>query len=219
MLRELFNSNMSFHRLIAMLISYGVVILVAIPVREWAKAFVASKLGDPTPRMYGRLTINPLAHLDIFGTIMMVLFGFGFSKGVPIDSRYFRNPRTGRVLVALTGPVSNLLMAFLAAGVLKAIAFIPGGGVALDMLWWFFFYIARVNISFAAFHLLPLPHLDGYDIISPFLPAKWIYYINRYQQYTTLIILILLATDALNKPLDLLYTLLARLVFGVFGLI
>lgn len=219
MLRALFNSHMTLDRLIVMLISYVAVIMVVMPIHEWAHGFVASRLGDPTPRMYGRLTLNPFAHLDKFGTVMMLLFGFGFAKPVPIDPRYFRKPRTGMVLTALAGPASNLLVALAAAGICRLLWLVPAGSPALDLLYLFFICVAELSIYLAVFNLLPLPPLDGYRIISPLLPSKWTYYVNRYQQYATLAILVLLATDVLDKPLYFLSDVFYDAIFGVFGLI
>ena len=218
MLNQIIGQDLSFWNVVVLIISYLAIILVALPIHEWAHGFVASKLGDPTPRMYGRLTLNPFAHLDIAGTLMLVVFGFGFAKPVPVDPRYFRKPRTGMVLVALAGPLSNLIVAFLAAGAYRLLLLVNVGGMATYLLAWFFFSVAHISISLAVFNLLPIPPLDGYRIISPLLPAKWTYYVNRYQMYATIAVLALLATDALDIPLNFLRDLFSRLVFGVYGL-
>lgn len=218
MLRQVLSGGLSFFSLIVMFVSYAAIILVTLPIHEWAHGYIATKLGDPTPRMHGRLTLNPLAHLDLFGTLMLLLFGVGYAKPVPVNPRYFRNPRSGMALVALAGPVSNLIVAFLAAGICRLLAFLPLDGMAPALVWLFFTTIAEVSIYLAVFNLLPIPPLDGFHLISPLLPGKWLYYINRYRQYISLGLLLLLATDALDVPLGFVYNAIASVIFGIFGL-
>ncbi len=217
MLQQILGGGLDFAGLIILFMSYMAIVLVTMPVHECAHAFVATKLGDPTPRWHGRLSLNPMAHIDVFGTVMLLLFGFGFAKPVPVNATYFKNPRTGMALTALAGPVSNLLVATLAVGLCRVLFWLPVASLLIGWLIQFLQIIAIVNISLAVFNLLPIPPLDGFRIISPLLPAKWVYLFDRYQQYITFGLLALLAIGALDTPLMVLRGWLTNLIFGLFG--
>lgn len=169
--------------------TYIIAILIAISVHEWAHAFVADKLGDPTPGREGRLTLNPLAHLDLLGALMFLVIGFGWAKPVPVDSSYFRHPKRDMSLVALAGPVSNLILAVIAFTVLLAMT--HGSSVSLyDLLqqpqgvttYAVFLKILQnslfVNLALMAFNLFPVAPLDGSNIIHVFIPYQ---YEQKYQ--------------------------------------
>jgi len=133
-------------------------LLAALTIHEYAHARTAALLGDPTPRLMGRLTLNPVAHLDPLGLIMLWLFKFGWAKPVPINPYYFKDGRKGVMLVSLAGPGSNVLLAFITAvmiGLLSKYQFLTAGWS--KVLWLTYSY----NIIFAIFNLLPLPPLDG----------------------------------------------------------
>ncbi|MDA1209155.1 MAG: site-2 protease family protein [bacterium] len=160
-------------------------VLVALSVHEWAHGFVANKLGDPTAKMDGRLTLNPLAHLDPIGTALFVLIGFGWGKPVPVDPRYFKNVKRDTALVALAGPVSNLILAFISFGLLIAIGqthvltAATGAIMApttisplVQMLRELFIDSLHINLVLMAFNLLPVAPLDGSKIIRPFIPLN-----------------------------------------------
>ena len=211
-----YRGQISWEIILSMLISYAMILLIALPVHELAHGWVANRLGDPTARMSGRLSLNPLAHLDPIGTLMIVLIGVGYAKPVPVDPRYFRNYKTGMVLTAAAGPVSNLLMGLLAIAVLKALTlFFPFGTamlVAASMLVWF----TRINITLAVFNLLPIPPLDGYRLIENALPSKWSYFVNRYQQIIVWGVLLLLMTGVLSRPIGWLSDAVLRLFGNLF---
>ena len=165
----------------AQVISILFVILCILPLHELAHAWVANKLGDPTAKLEGRLTFNPLASVDPMGALALLLFGFGWAKPVPVDSRYFRKPKRDMAITALAGPVSNLLAAFVGA-VLVAVmeAFSPYNGFTnfvYNVLW----YYVVVNISLAVFNLIPMPPLDGSRIVAAFLSDRAMYTYYRHQ--------------------------------------
>ena len=135
------------------------VLLFALVFHEFSHGWVANKLGDPTAKYSGRLTLNPMAHLDLFGSLMILFVGFGWAKPVPVDSRYLANPRTDMMKIAFAGPASNLLLAFVAGTLIR----LTGNmGVLSSMLIMF----AQINIMLAVFNMIPIPPLDGSQIFS-----------------------------------------------------
>ena len=135
------------------------VLLFALVFHEFSHGWVANKLGDPTAKYSGRLTLNPIAHLDLFGSLMILFVGFGWAKPVPVDSRYLANPRTDMMKIAFAGPASNLLLAFIAGSLIR----ITGNmGVLSSMLIMF----VQINIMLAVFNMIPIPPLDGSQIFS-----------------------------------------------------
>jgi Zn-dependent protease len=171
------------------------VFLLALTIHEFAHGWVACRLGDPTAKLQGRLTLNPLAHLDIIGTIAIVLIGFGWAKPVPVDARYLRNPRRDMVLISAAGPLSNLLMAAAAAFCFQTI---PWGRLLTQQTAWFVVPIAIVvkvsvssNVILAVFNLLPIPPLDGSRIVSGLLPLRQAITYNQLEPYGFVIIFLL----------------------------
>lgn len=150
------------------------IIFLIISVHETAHGFIAYKMGDNTAKDMGRLTLNPIKHLDIMGAICMLLFGFGWAKPVPVNPMNFKKRDKGMVLTALAGPVSNILMAFLGVilwTVLKAYNVIPPT-IAGGFINQFLIVFIMLNVAFAVFNLLPVPPLDGSKIVEPLLPPK-----------------------------------------------
>ncbi|HPU86406.1 MAG TPA: site-2 protease family protein [Candidatus Latescibacteria bacterium] len=142
--------------------------IMAVTIHEVSHGYVAWKLGDPTAHYAGRLTLNPIAHIDPIGALMLVLVGFGWAKPVPVNPGYFKNPRRGMMWVALAGPVSNILFAVVFALVLKAVfAFSSEYTAALFPLLRFGIVI---NVVLAAFNMVPVPPLDGSRVLANFLP-------------------------------------------------
>ena len=135
------------------------VLLFALVFHEFSHGWVANRLGDPTAKYSGRLTLNPMAHLDLFGSLMILFVGFGWAKPVPVDSRYLANPRTDMMKIAFAGPASNLLLAFISGTLIR----LTGNmGVLSSMLIMF----AQINIMLAVFNMIPIPPLDGSQIFS-----------------------------------------------------
>ena len=192
-------SRGSFIDIIACIISSAIVVFVTLPIHEYAHGFAAYKLGDPTAKYSGRLTLNPLAHLDYVGSLMILLIGFGYAKPVPVDSRYFNNPKRDMAITAFAGPLSNLVLAFVSCFLANTVGFIMGtiylSQVAFDILLFLllvFNYIAIINISLAVFNLIPIPPLDGSKILAALLPNRIYWQLMRYERYFGIIIFILI---------------------------
>lgn len=187
-------------------------LIIALVIHEYAHAKAADVMGDFTPRMTGRLTLNPMAHIDPIGLIMLLVVRFGWAKPVMINARNFRNWRQGELLVALAGPVANLLVAFislLAMAVLFELGmFSEGVRLVLSMMVLF-------NINFAIFNMLPLPPLDGSKVLMVLLPGRLAYKLMSLERYSFIILIFLMMTPFLTMILIP----LQRLVLSVFNLI
>lgn len=160
--------------------------LIAVVLHELGHAFVSYKLGDPTPKSEGRLTLNPLKHLDMVGIICLIFFGFGWAKPVSIDSSYYKNKKLGITLVGLAGPLVNFILAILSftfIGVIYIVEIKLGSNVFLSILNTFFIYLAIINIGLGVFNLIPIPPLDGSKVIGGILPDKAYNEYMRYQAY------------------------------------
>ena len=155
-------------------------LLIALTVHEYAHAQAADSLGDPTPRVLGRLTLNPLSHLDPIGLIMLWLAGFGWAKPVPVNPSYFRNGRSGMMAVSFAGPGANFFLAFLSTFLIFALAkfHLLSIGVHTFLRW-----MQLYNVWFGLFNLLPIPPLDGSKILISFLPGRQAYAFQRLEPY------------------------------------
>ena len=204
MLFEILNgSEMGFAEIITYVISCLVVIFITLPIHELAHGFVANKLGDPTARYQGRLTFNPLAHVDYIGAFSIIVFGFGWAKAVPVNMGNFKNPRRDMAITALAGPVSNLLMALVCNIIVCLFVYVIGfKSIVLYYIVMFFNYISQISVSLAVFNLIPIPPLDGSRIISAFLPPRIYYNLMRYERYFFLLFFVLMASDVLAVPLS-----------------
>jgi len=161
------------------------ILLIVITVHEFAHAFVADRLGDPTPRLAGRLTLNPISHIDPIGFLMLILVRFGWAKPVPINPYNFRNPRQGSLLVSLAGPLSNFMLAWVIAVLYRFLPIGYGGMVFAYIIE----YTIWINLALAVFNLIPVPPLDGSHILEYFLPAHQYEITLRMQQYGMFILL------------------------------
>lgn len=187
-------------------------LVIALVIHEYAHAKAADVMGDFTPRMTGRLTLNPMAHIDPIGLIMLLVVRFGWAKPVMINARNFRNWRQGELLVAAAGPVANLLVAFISllamALLFKLGMFSEGVRLVLSMMVLF-------NINFAIFNMLPLPPLDGSKVLMVLLPGRLAYKLMSLERYSFIILIFLMMTPFLTMILIP----LQRLVLSVFNLI
>ena len=205
--------------ILLLLVSYTALIFVMLPVHELAHAFAADKLGDNTPRWHGRLRFHPLAHLDLWGTLMLVLFGFGYAKPVPVNPRNFRNPRRDMALTALAGPLSNLLMAALSLGLFRLITVVSDNAQIVYISFVVLVVVfASVNLGLAVFNLLPVPPLDGSRIVALFLPDRVMYTLERYSQQITWLMMVLLFIGKLDAPLNVMRHFLGGILCALFGL-
>lgn len=225
MLRYLLGDGNVQSYIVQLLLSLPVCLL-ALSVHETAHGYVAYKLGDPTAHSMGRLTLNPLKHLDPFGFLSMVLFGFGWAKPVPINTRYFKKPKRDMALTGVAGPISNLLLALVFALLMKVfylgIGYVnfPNETVFLMAMYFrsFLYYGVYLNVALAIFNLLPVPPMDGSRLLFAFLPSNLYFKIMRYEQYIYIIVLVLLFLGVLTPVLSFLTNAVMKLIFAVFSL-
>lgn len=196
---------------IAMILLTFPVVLISLCFHELAHGYIAYKLGDPTAKWNGRLTMNPLKHLDPLGTLSMLLFGIGWARPVPINPRNFKNPKKGMAITGLAGPVSNLILAFIGA-LLSRVTWavfesLPASAINEKVYWlfliiYYLFYIFEVlNISLAVFNMIPVPPFDGSRVFYFLLPDKYYFSVMRYERQIMLITMALLFTGVLDMPL------------------
>ncbi|MCJ7841585.1 site-2 protease family protein [Lederbergia sp. NSJ-179] len=171
-----------------------VVLLIAFTVHEFAHAFTAYKLGDTTAKDQGRLTLNPIQHLDPLGTLFILIVGFGWARPVPVNRYHFKNPRVGGIFVSLMGPISNLILAFIGAGIFNIFVMTGVAGSLHPLVTQFFNLFVYFNVLLFVFNLLPLPPLDGYRILEDLLPNKNRARMTQYESFGALIFLVLVIT-------------------------
>ena len=170
---------------------------------EVSHGMVALKLGDPTAKNAGRLTFNPVKHIDIWGLLMMAIFKFGWAKPVPIDMRNFKHPVRDMAITAAAGPISNLVLAFLALCIRAGALYVnqKTGGAISDFVVTFFQYVAVLSVGLAVFNVIPIPPLDGSKVLNALLPQQVYYKILRYERYGFLVMMLVLYTGILDTPL------------------
>lgn len=188
------------------------VVFCCLPIHELAHGYVAYKLGDDTAKNQGRLTFNPFAHLNPIGTIMIFLFGIGYARPVPVNPNRFKNPKGGMALVALAGPLSNLIMAFVFNFVYVALVskFQMAGFIGAVM--YFFYFAAWVNVTLAVFNLFPIPPLDGSKVLAALLPNRIYNKYMMYERYIMLALLVLLFTGVLDTPISIISGFFMKLI-------
>lgn len=172
------------------------VLLIAFTVHEFSHAYVAYKFGDPTAKNQGRVTLNPMKHLDPFGTILLLIAGFGWAKPVPVNRFYFKNPRLAGVLVSAAGPLSNLVVT--AIGYVILYSFLASGQPIPVYVEPFIYKLIQLNVVLFVFNLIPLPPLDGYRIVEDLVSNSTRAKMTQYENYGSLIFLILVIIPPLN---------------------
>ncbi len=179
--------------------------LLAITVHEYAHGYIAFRLGDPTAKLAGRLTFNPVSHLDLFGTLALIIAKIGWAKPVPVNPRNLRNPKQDMLLISLGGPAANLLTALVLALVVHGLVATYSGrpvgelGVfILKPLFPILLAAIQINLVLALFNLIPVPPLDGFSILQGLLPIRQAYALEQIQPYGVFILLLLLLTGAIG---------------------
>ena len=188
-------------------------IVIAMVIHEWAHARVAYALGDFTPKLQGRLTLNPLAHVDPFGLLMLLIAHFGWAKPVQINPYNFSNPKRDDILVSLAGPGANFLIAFLT--LLFMILMVKFGVPMSDGMKIVLNYIMIININFGIFNLIPLPPLDGSHVLKQLLPYELAQKYEIVERYSMWILLIILVTPILS----VVFVPMQQFVLGIFTVI
>lgn len=192
-------------------------ILIALSFHEFAHGFVAYRLGDPTPKYQGRLTLNPLAHLDPVGTLLLLFAHFGWAKPVQVNPYYFEgDEKRGMMIVALAGPFANILLAYVGALLLSFMLreVLPFNGLVAVFLQ----ALVQINLVLAAFNLIPVPPLDGSKILAGLLPGKTADFIYRMEQYGPILLMLLIITGTTQMIFRPIVAALAQIVFIATGI-
>ncbi len=221
MLIGLLQGRVDFTDAVIYILSALVVIFLTLPFHEFAHAFVADRLGDKTARYQRRLTVNPFAHIDYFGALAIILFGFGWARPVPVSPRYFKNAKRGMAITAVAGPVMNLLLSFVASFFFYAIVRFFAGNTVAGYVAMFFSYYVSINIGLAVFNILPIPPLDGWKVLGSLLPDRIYWRVIQYERYISFALILIVYLGILDAPINFIsgllinvVTFIPRLVFG-----
>jgi len=191
-------------------------ILLAISIHEFSHGYVAVKLGDDTPKIQGRMTLNPLKHIDPLGFICLLLVGFGWAKPVMIDSRNFKNPRRDDLLVSIAGPISNFIMAFIFVGIMRLMDMFLPVTATTKIIWSVLSGTVSINLVLMVFNLLPIPPLDGHHILGSIGgPPVWNFYF-KYREQLRFAILILIIFNVIGKIIGPMVMFLYNFMFSIF---
>lgn len=207
------------YRAALVLIIRALAALLCLTVHETCHGLAAWHLGDPTAKRQGRLSLNPLRHIDPFGFLLLIVAGFGWAKPVPVNPSYFRKPKQGMALTALAGPVSNFIMALFSAGVLSLLYHLSVGTTEAGV--WVmavFAVLLWLNLGLGIFNLFPIPPLDGSKVVFALLPNRIYGMILRYERYVMLLLFALVFFNVLDGPMSYLMNLLASGMCRLTGL-
>ena len=209
-----FGQHMDWWGLLSLLVSAAAA-LVCITFHELSHGYVAWRLGDPTAKMAGRLTLNPIRHIDPIGLVMMLIAKVGWAKPVPVDMRYFRNPKQGMAITALAGPVANFLMALIALALCSLISAAAPLDPAVLVLLCFLSNVAILSVGLGLFNLIPISPLDGSKVLFALLPDQVYFKILRYERYVMILLVILVLLGVFQRPLSFLMATVLRWMCGV----
>ncbi|MCL2069329.1 MAG: site-2 protease family protein [Oscillospiraceae bacterium] len=195
---------MPFNMELLDIIARALVLLIAMPVHEYSHAWMAVRLGDDTPIRHGRLTLNPMAHLSLMGSVALMAFGFGWAKPVTVDMRNFKHPKRDMAVVAIMGPLANALAAFAVLvfyRVLNGVYGYPQSENTQHMIYMILLYMVVINLRLMAFNLLPIPPLDGSKVLSALLPDRYYRVLMRYEGVVIVALLLCLYMGWLMIPI------------------
>lgn len=201
--------------------------LFAIILHEIAHGLVSTWLGDPTPKRQGRLSLNPLKHLDPIGTLCLIFFHVGWAKPVVVNPDYYKNKKRGMALVALAGPLMNFLLAIFSIIIMAIFVKVNAYSKVLIIIYNFLLYFSVINLGLGLFNLIPIPPLDGSRILGAFLKDDTYEQYMKYERYGFIIIAILLAlsslrgngTSFISELVDIIFNFIFRLVLKIFGVL
>lgn len=201
--------------------------LFAIILHEIAHGLVSTWLGDPTPKRQGRLSLNPLKHLDPIGTLCLIFFHVGWAKPVVVNPDYYKNKKRGMALVALAGPLMNFLLAIFSIIIMAIFVKVNAYSNVLIIIYNFLLYFSVINLGLGLFNLIPIPPLDGSRILGAFLKDDTYEQYMKYERYGFIIIAILLAlsslrgngTSFISELVDIIFNFIFRLVLKIFGVL
>lgn len=188
-------------------------ILLINPLHECAHAWSAYKLGDDTAKKEGRMTLSPLAHVDLFGAILLLFCGFGWAKPVPVNPNNFKEPRKGMMLTAIAGPLSNLIAAFIGMIAFQLCYKYGSIETLTDML----YYFVVININLFVFNMIPVPPLDGSRVLTYFLPPKAAIWFMKNQRYFYGVVMLLMVTGILSVPMSWAVSWIVRGLYIITG--
>ena len=203
-----------FYQFLQTLVYTAPAVLIAISLHEFAHGYMSYRLGDMTPKLDGRLTLNPFKHLDTWGTVCLLLFHVGWAKPIRVNTRNYRNPKRDMILVAAAGPVMNFVLAFLFMMIYGVFYKYGSSGVISNYLENLSYYTAVLNVGLGVFNLIPIPPLDGSNILAELVPGVEKFY-WRIRRYSVLILAGLLAVGVLNVPLMLIDNAVIRGIWGI----
>ena len=218
-------SGLTFEAFILRILAVLTIVFLILPLHEFAHGWIAYKLGDNTAKYSGRLTLNPLVHIDPLGALLILLVGFGWANPVPINPRNFKNPKAGMALTALAGPLSNIIAAFIGMllnGIILGLMVRFMSPINMGLITGintFFSYYIIINIGLAVFNLIPIPPLDGSKILGAFLSDNVIESYYKYQNITALVLFALIFMGVLDFPLSFLQNVIYNGLYYVSNLI
>lgn len=197
--------NNNIQELITVLIYSAPATILTMTLHEFAHSYVSYRLGDNTPKATGRLTLNPLKHIDPLGALCLAIFHFGWAKPVQVNPQAYKNPKKGMALTALAGPLMNFLITFVAMmgmGIIAKTVNYYNSGAVSNYFYILFYYIAVLSTGLGIFNLIPFPPLDGSKVLGAVLPEKIYFGYMKYERYGMIALFVLLYSNLLDKPLN-----------------